>query len=169
MSCGYSESVIKTGLRRGELVWQLPGVLRSYLRASVLGAAPDGSRPLGSDLTAVSHLISAVIHGLVTLRTGSIEVTSDHRLRKRAGIESHQNRLVRADIAAVRFIPCTTVKRTSCRSFSHRSGRGRGRTRRCVEDGVRIPPGSQRLCGTGCKSKGEGKRCAASVPLGSRR
>jgi hypothetical protein len=29
MSCGYSESVIKTGLRRGELVWQLPGVLRS--------------------------------------------------------------------------------------------------------------------------------------------
>jgi len=66
----------------------------------------------GGDLTAASHLTGAVIHGLVTLRTGSIEVTSDHRLRKRAGIVSHQNRLVRTDIATVRFIPCTTVMRT---------------------------------------------------------
>ena len=109
---GYSESAIKTGLRRGELVWQLPGVLRATCVPRCWEQRPLGVVLWGGDLTAVSHLTSAVIHGLVTPCTGPIEVTSDHRLRKRSGIVSHQNRLVGADIVAVRFIPCTTVMRT---------------------------------------------------------
>jgi very-short-patch-repair endonuclease len=57
-------------------------------------------------------MTGAFIHGLLPLRTGSIEVTSDHRLRKRAGIVSHQNRLNRADVVTIGFIPCTTIART---------------------------------------------------------
>ncbi|CAN5752261.1 hypothetical protein BH20ACT23_BH20ACT23_19670 [soil metagenome] len=66
----------------------------------------------GGNLTAASHLTSAFIHRLLPTRTGPVEVTSDHRLRNKPGIVSYQNRLERADIVAVRFIPCTTVERT---------------------------------------------------------
>jgi very-short-patch-repair endonuclease len=112
LALGYSESVIKTGLRKGEFVWQLPGVLRATCVPRCWEQRPLGVVLWGGDLTAVSHLTSAVIHGLVSLRTGPIEVSSDHRLRQRAGIVSYQNRLDRSEVVTVRFIPCTTVART---------------------------------------------------------
>jgi len=112
LALGYSESFIKTGLRKGELDWLLPGVLRATCVPQSWEQRPMGVVLWGGDLTAASHVTSAFIHELLPLRTGSIEVTSDHRLRKRAGIVSHQNRLDRTDIVSVRCIPCTTVPRT---------------------------------------------------------
>jgi very-short-patch-repair endonuclease len=112
LALGYSESAVKTGLRKGEFVWQLPGVLRATCVPRCWEQRPMGVVLWGGDLTAASHLTSAIIHGLVPLRTGPLEVSSDHRLRKRAGIVSFQNRLDRAEVVTVRFIPCTTVART---------------------------------------------------------
>ena len=112
LAFGYSESFLRTGLRKGELAWLLPGVLRSTCVPRSWEQRPMGVVLWGGDLTAASHLTSAVIHGLVTPRTEPIEVTSDHRLRRRAGIVSHQNRLDRRDVVVVRCIPCTTVERT---------------------------------------------------------
>ena len=112
LAFGYSESYIKTGLRKGELAWLLPGVLRASCVPQSWEQRPMGVVLWGGDLTAASHLTGAFIHGLLPLRTGLIEVTSDHRLRKRAGVVSHQNRLDRPDVSTVRFIPCTSIART---------------------------------------------------------
>lgn len=112
LELGWTESAIRTALAKGVMWRILPGVL-------VMASAPIcwEQRPMavtlwGGPITLASGRTGAVLHGLLDARTGPIEVTADHSIRRRPGVRAHRCRLEDEDISLVGSIPCTSPART---------------------------------------------------------
>ncbi|MGH2701122.1 MAG: hypothetical protein ACRDJ2_05010 [Actinomycetota bacterium] len=112
LEMGYTGSGITRASSKGELMCHLPGVWRVAAVRPCWEQRALGAVLWGGVITVTSHLTSAQLQDLLPLQTGVVEITSDHRLRRRSGIAIHSSRLLPTEIVNVRGIPSTSAYRT---------------------------------------------------------
>ena len=66
----------------------------------------------GGPITVASDLTAAFLHEVLPRRLEKVHLTSDHPLHGRPGFSVRLCRLLPADLAVVRGIPCTSISRT---------------------------------------------------------
>jgi len=107
-----SSAQVKGACHRGSLERVLPRVYRVTSVPEAWEQRPMAGTLWGRPITVASDLTAAFLHDVLPRGLEKVHLTSDHPLHGRPGFSVRLCRLLPADLAVVRGIPCTSISRT---------------------------------------------------------